>query len=114
MVQTPIAEEPPIAETDAPEEAKPKTRRRPRARAKAAEIAVTEPAPLEAPPAETAETAEEAPAKPKRKSRAKKAEAAPAETPAETSGPAANDQPEEELGEDGEPRRGGWWQRTFG
>ncbi|MCL6683197.1 Rne/Rng family ribonuclease [Sphingomonas alba] len=111
MVETPTAEEPPIAETEAPEEAKPKTRRRPRARAKVAEIAVTEPAPAEAPPAETAEdAAPEAPAKPKRKSRAKKAEA-PVEAPAEAAADAAND---EEVGEDGEPRRGGWWQRTFG
>jgi len=109
MVETPTAEEPPIAETEAAEEAKPKTRRRPRARAKATEIAVTEPAPAEAPPAATAEEAE-APAKPKRKPRAKKTVEAPAET-AEAPAEAAND---ENVGEGGEPPRGGWWQRTFG
>jgi len=112
MIETPTAEEAPIAETEASEEAKPKTRRRPRARAKVAEIAATEPAPAEAPPAETAdEAAPEAPAKPKRKPRAKKAEA-PAEAPVETA--EASDAANDEVGEDGEPRRGGWWQRTFG
>jgi ribonuclease E len=113
MVETPTAEEPPIAETEAPDEAKPKTRRRPRARAKVAEIAVIEPAPAEAQPAETAEdAAPEAPAKPKRKPRAKKAETA-VEAPAEAADTAADAANDEEIGEDGEPRRG-WWQRTFG
>jgi ribonuclease E len=115
MVETPTADEEPIAETAPAEEATPvpseaegpKTRRRPRARAKVAEIEVTEPAPAEAPPAETAEeVAPEPAAKPKRKPRAKKADTV--EAPAEAA--VAND----ENGDDGEPRRGGWWQRTFG
>ena len=105
MVERPIAEEPPIAETGPAEEPKPKTRRRPRAR-KAVEQAAAEPA--AAPPPEPA--AEGAP-KPKRKSRAKKAETTAKELAPEPVGAAAND---ETVNDDGEPRRGGWWQRTFG
>jgi len=115
MAERPIAEEPPIAETGPAEEVAPvpskeegpKTRRRPRAR-KASEQPVAEPA---APEAAPEPVAEEAPAaKPKRKPRAKKGAAEPASSPEPA---AANDEPSE-LGEDGEPRRGGWWQRTFG
>jgi ribonuclease E len=112
MVERPIADEPPIAEA---EEAKPKTRRRPRAQ-KAIDDKAGEAAPG---PAPKPEAPAEAASKPKRKSRAKKAEA-PAETAPEPapapSSAANNDQPAEDegLGEDGEPRRGGWWQRTFG
>jgi ribonuclease E len=83
-------------------------------------VIVTEPAPAEAPPAETVEQA--APAeKPARKRRSKKAEAALAEAEAESAAPepepapmpaANNDAAEAE--EPGEPRRSGWWQRTFG
>jgi len=115
MVERPIAEEPPIAETELAEEAKPKTRRRPRAR-KAVEEAAAEPAlapELEPEPEPEPEPGAEA-AKPKRKSRAKKPAApaeAPASEPAEPVAAAAND---EVVNEDGEPRRGGWWQRTFG
>ncbi len=108
MVERPIAEEPPIAETEPAEDAKPKTRRRPRARKAVEEEAAAGPAPGPEP-----EPAAE-PAKPKRKSRAKKAaalEEAPASEPAEPVAAAAND---ETVNEDGEPRRGGWWQRTFG
>jgi ribonuclease E len=123
MVETPTADEEPIAEAAPAEEAKPvpseaegpKTRRRPRARAKVAAIEVTEPAPAEAPPAETAgDAAPEEKPKPKRKPRARKATAdeASAEAPAEPA--VANDENGEEIGDDGEPRRGGWWQRTFG
>ncbi len=113
MVERPIAEEPPIAETELAEEAKPKTRRRPRAR-KAVEEAAAEPALAPEPePEPEPEPGAEA-AKPKRKSRAKKPAApaeAPASGPAEPVAAAAND---EVVNEDGEPRRGGWWQRTFG
>jgi len=113
MVERPIAEEPPIAETELAEEAKPKTRRRPRAR-KAVEEAAAEPALApELEPEPEPEPGAEA-AKPKRKSRAKKPAApaeAPASGPAEPVAAAAND---EVVNEDGEPRRGGWWQRTFG
>ncbi len=65
MVERPIDEEPPIAETTPVEEPKPKRRRSKKAAAEA-EVAVTEPAPADAPPAETAD--QEAPAvKPARK-----------------------------------------------
>jgi len=107
MVERPIDEEPPIAETAPAEEQKPKGRRRKSAKA---EVAVPEPAPADAPPAETADTA--APkAKPAR-SRKRKTEAAAAE--AETGAvPAANNDTAA-ADETGEPRRSGWWQRTFG
>ena len=123
------AEAPPAEEVAEPEaveveaEPEPKGRRRPRARKRAEPEAVAEaPEPV----------AEEAPAKPKPSRRRKTAEAPPAEEPAPPE--AANDsapapakrrprkaaakpaaaEGEEELDEDGAPRRGGWWQRTFG
>ncbi len=106
MIERPVAEEPPIAETEAAEEAKPKKRGRKKAAAEA------EPAPAEAPPAETADEAAK-PAKPTRKRKAKAAEpevtepeAAPVPVPA-----ANNDTAVEESNE---PRRSGWWQKTFG
>jgi ribonuclease E len=122
MVERPLAEEPPIAETQPAEEPQPPAPKRGRRKKAAteAEVTVPEPAPPEAPPAETAEQA--APAeKPARKRRSKKAEAAPAEAEAEPATPepepapvpaANNDAAEAE--ESGEPRRSGWWQRTFG
>ena len=113
MVERPVAEEPPIAGTEAAEEPKPKPRRRKKAAAET-EVAVAEPAPADAPPAETTDDA--TPVKPARKRRGKsaaakvEAEAGPAES---VSVPAANNDtaPDEE---NGEPRRSGWWQRTFG
>jgi ribonuclease E len=112
MVEGPIDEEPPIAETEAVEEAKPKRRRGKKTVAEA-EIAVLEPAPAEAPPTETAEQAAE-PAKPTRKRRSKAKEQAEAvEGPSEVASvPAANNDTAEES--TNEPRRSGWWQRTFG
>ncbi|MEO5772495.1 MAG: Rne/Rng family ribonuclease [Sphingomicrobium sp.] len=114
MVETPLAEEPPIAAVEAAEEAKPKTRRRPRARAKEAADAarVTESAPAPEPEP----VAEAAPEKPARKRRSKKADTA-AEPVAEEPSPvpAADNDAAESNGENSdEPRRGGWWQRTFG
>jgi ribonuclease E len=110
MIETPINEEPAIAQTAAADEPKPKARR---SRAKKADVAVTEPARAEAPPAETAESAaEEAPAKPKR-SRSKRAAPTPDSEPAVPAAANADDD-DGELNESGEPRRGGWWQRTFG
>jgi ribonuclease E len=118
MVERPIDEEPPIAETEAAEEPQPgpaptKGGRRKKAPAAEAEPAVAEPAPAEAPPAETSDQA--APTeKPTRKRRGKKADAVEAEAP-----PAAEPVPVPEANNDiadetdGEPRRG-WWQRTFG
>ncbi|MFL6758902.1 ribonuclease E/G [Sphingomonas sp.] len=113
MVERPIDEEPPIAETAPAEEPKPKGRRSRKAPAEAA-IAVPEPAPAEAPPAETVDEAPPA-AKPARARRSKKADAALTEAapaPEPTQLPAANN----DTAEDGanEPRRSGWWQRTFG
>jgi ribonuclease E len=121
MVERPIAEEPPIAETQTTEEPQPAAPKRGR-RKKAAvetEVTVPEPAPADAPPAETAEQA--APAeKPARKRRTKKSDAAAVEAQAEAeaatappepaSVPAANN---DTADDSGEPRRG-WWQRTFG
>jgi ribonuclease E len=122
MVERPVDEEPPIAETEAAAGPTPKRRRSKKAAADA-EQAVVEPAPAEAPPAETAEVAAP-PAKPARKRRSKvkqeTEEAQPAaeerkeEQPASeepVSVPAANNDTAAEAA--GEPRRG-WWQRTFG
>ncbi len=114
MIETPVEDEAPIAETEAVEEAKPAPKRRSRKKAVAeAEVAVTEPAPAEAPPAETAEDAAP-PAKPARKRRTKKADAevaAAAEAADAVALPAANNDTAEEPA--AEPRRG-WWQKTFG
>jgi ribonuclease E len=113
MVERPVDEEPAIAETQAAEEAKPKRRRSKKAAA-GAEVAVPEPAPAEAPPAETADQTAP-PAKPVRKRRTKAdKDAEKAAEPAEEEPvgvPAANNDTSDETS--GEPRRG-WWQRTFG
>jgi ribonuclease E len=111
MVERPIDEEPAIAETEALQEPKPAPKRGRRKNAEA-ESGVTAPeaVPAEAPPAETAEEA--APAeKPARKRRSKKAEAEVTPAPEPVTADAANDAAEES---DDEPRRSGWWQRTFG
>ncbi|HEV7289098.1 ribonuclease E/G [Sphingomonas sp.] len=117
-VEAPVAEEAP---------AKPKRSRR----KKGEEAPAAEAAPVEAPvvvEAAEAPVAEEAPAKPKRSRRKKADEAAVAE-PAEEAAPAeaeatpvaaeaeaeATDGGTDEANADsGAPRRGGWWQRTFG
>jgi ribonuclease E len=111
MVERPIDEEPPIAVTEAVEEAKPK-RKRSKKPAEEAEAAEPEPAPAEAPPAETAEDL--TPTKPARKRRGKKADETAVEAelaPEPVAPPAASNDTAVET--DGEPRRG-WWQRTFG
>jgi ribonuclease E len=122
MVERPLAEEPPIAETQPAEEPQPTAPKRGRRKKAApeAEVTVQEPAPPEAPPAETAEKAEPA-EKPVRKRRSKKAEAAPAEAEAEPAAPEPEPAPVPAANNDtagaeesGEPRRSGWWQRTFG
>jgi ribonuclease E len=112
MIERPIDEEPPIAETQPAEEPAAKPKRRRSKKAEEAEIPVAEPAPAEAPPAETADQAAE-PAKPARKRRSKKAEAEAGETATEepVSVPPANNDTAADSGS--EPRRG-WWQRTFG
>jgi ribonuclease E len=114
MVERPVDEEPPIAETQAIEEPQPAAKRGRRKKAEAeAEVTVAEPAPAEAPPAETAEDATPE-AKPARKRRPKKADAEAAEAekgPEPVPVPAANNDSVED--DEGEPRRG-WWQRTFG
>jgi ribonuclease E len=113
MVERPIDEEPPIAETQAPEEPQPKPKRRRSKKAAETEVTVAEPAPAEAPPAETADQAAE-PTKPARKRRAKTKEPAEAAEPASEEAvgvPAANN--DTSVGATAEPRRG-WWQRTFG
>jgi ribonuclease E len=107
MIERPVADEPAIADTAAAEEAKPKKRGRKKVAAEA------EPAPAEAPPAETADEAAK-PAKPARKRKAKAAaEPEPAEPEAApVAVPAANN--DTAVEESGEPRRSGWWQKTFG
>ncbi|MEO7187529.1 MAG: Rne/Rng family ribonuclease [Sphingomicrobium sp.] len=125
MVETPTAEEPPIAEVEAVEEAKPKTRRRPRARAKdqadakaGAPSVEAEASPEpEAEPASAAEpepTPEAAPEKPARKRRSKKADAEAELAAANAAAVPTADNDSDDTDPEGEPRRGGWWQRTFG
>jgi ribonuclease E len=111
MVDRPIDEEAPIGETQPAEEAKPKRRRS--KKAAEAEIAVVEPAPPEAPPAETADEAAP-PAKAPRKRRAKAKEEPAEAVPAGADAVANDTATDAGLDESGEPRRGGWWQRTFG
>jgi len=107
MVERPIDQEPPIAETVAAEETKPKGRGR---KAAKAEAAVPEPAAADAPPAETTDQA--APPAKSARARKRKSDAAPAD--AEPTGvPAANNDTAA-TDETDEPRRSGWWQRTFG
>ncbi len=114
MVERPVAEEPPITEVEiaaeVAEEPKPKARRR--KKVAEPEIDEAEPAPVEAAPAGAPETPA---AKPARKRRAKKADAEPVEEAAAASSPppAANNDTAATDG-DGEPRRSGWWQKTFG
>ena len=131
MVETSVADEPPIAAVEAAAEIapiaeeKPKARRRPRARKADAEAPIEA---VEAAPEEVVEVAEVVPAAPKRRSRAKKVlpvdtdiatELAVADAPTEALPVAAsNDQAAEEAaesdaGEESGVRRG-WWQRTFG
>jgi ribonuclease E len=111
MVERPIDEEPPIAETAPAEEAKPKARRRRKAAPPEVEAVVPEPAPADAPPAATVDEAPQ-PAKPAR-GRKRKADTVAASEPISepTAVPAANN--DTAVDENGEPRRG-WWQRTFG
>ncbi len=113
MVERPIEDEPPIAETQPAEEPQPKRRRSRKPAAAEAEIAVPEPAPADAPPAETAEAEQPAP-KPRR-GRGKKATAAEADpnpAPEPSPPPPANNDTADDDAD--EPRRSGWWQRTFG
>jgi ribonuclease E len=112
MIETPTDQEAPIAPVEAAEEAQPAPKRGRRKKVAAeAEIAVIEPAPAEAPPAQTAEDAP--PEKPARKRRSKKVDAAATEAAAEpVPVPAANNDTADDGGD--EPRRSGWWQRTFG
>jgi ribonuclease E len=115
MVERPVGEEPPIAETKSPEEPQPKRRRSKKA-AVDPEATVAEPAPPEAPPAETADQEARAvkPAPRRRSRKAKASDQAEEQTPVPEPVPvpaANNDTAEDESG-DG-PRRG-WWQKTFG
>jgi ribonuclease E len=120
MVERPIADEPPIAETET-ESVGPKARRRPRARKAAAAVATTpelDPEPEPGP----------APTKPVRKRRTKAAtteparqrsEPAPAHEPASTSKSVPmpdNDSAmaDAEATDSSDKPRNGWWQRTFG
>jgi ribonuclease E len=111
---------------EAPAEKPKRTRKRPGARDAGAVVAVAVEAALEPEtkpkrasrakakpvveqPVAVADAIDEAPAKPKRASRAKaKLDAANGADPASATG-AASDDPASD-----EPKRGGWWQRTFG
>ncbi len=140
MVTAPIDEEPAIAEVEATEEAKPRGRRRPKARAKAEKGTKTAKSPpkrsksSKSSPAASpaAESGDEAPAKPARKPRARKAPKEPekaepekAERPraAAAARTADNDSADSALADAGAStaddnssggRRSGWWQKTFG
>ena len=125
------------APADAPVEAvleeAPKTRRRPRARKAEPAAPLVEPAPVAQAPAPAPEVVAEAVAeeevpKPKRRSRAKKApvvelaepEAAPSEpaavvpAPQPEPAPVASNDAADAAPDSDEPRRSGWWSRTFG
>ena len=109
MAETPTAEEPPIAEVEAPAEPQPKTRKS-RAKAKPKKDETAEDVVASLPPAE--EAAEDKPAKPARKARAKKAKADEKEPAPEPAAPTADN--DESDDEPGSRPRSGWWQRTFG
>jgi ribonuclease E len=118
MVERPTDEEPPIAETQPAEEPQPAPKRGRRRKATAeAEAAVIEPTPAGAALAATSDQSVP-PEKPARKRRTKQAEAGPTSDDSESIAesipfpPANNDGAEEESSH--EPRRSGWWQRTFG
>jgi ribonuclease E len=120
MVERPVDEEPPIAQTAPAEEEPqgvpseteaPKRRRSRKTAAPEAEVVITEPALAEAPRAEVTEETQPK----RRRGRGKKAESAEADTttvPEPVAPPPANNDTVEEAGN--EPRRSGWWQRTFG
>ncbi|MEO7635379.1 MAG: ribonuclease E/G, partial [Sphingomicrobium sp.] len=128
MAETPSGEEAPVAESAPPvdgpapvaeavttDEPAPKPRRS-RRKAAAAPPEAAEPEAVQPEPA-MAEVApgDEAPAKPVRKRRTSKAAAASEEeapAPAEATPAPAND--DATANDSDEPRRGGWWQRTFG
>ena len=113
MVETPIAEEPPIAEVEAEEEAEPAPSKAdgPKKRGRKKAVAEAEPAPpTEAEPAPPAEASDE-PAKPAKAPRKRRGKAA--EEPAEAA-PVPTPEANNDTDESGEPLRSGWWQRTFG
>ena len=113
MVETPIAEEPPIAEVEAEEEAEPAPSKAdgPKKRGRKKAVAEAEPAPpAEAEPAPPAEASDE-PAKPAKAPRKRRGKAA--EEPAEAA-PVPTPEANNDTDESGEPLRSGWWQRTFG
>ena len=113
MVETPIAEEPPIAEAEAKEEAEPAPSKAdgPKKRGRKKAVAEAEPAPpAEAEPAPPAEASDE-PAKPAKAPRKRRGKAA--EEPAEAA-PVPTPEANNDTDESGEPLRSGWWQRTFG
>jgi len=105
MAERPTEEEPPIAQTEVPDDAAPKPKRPRRKKAEPTDApAEAAEAPAEAAPAASAEAPAE---KPKRR-RAKPKEAAAETAPA----PAADN--DSNGGEQGGKPRSGWWQRTFG
>ena len=130
MIERPIAEEPPIAAREAPEEPMaeaegPKARRRPCARKGSAASTKTAqtPAPEPEPKPEPEPDPGPEPTKPVRKRRSKAATAEPAQprakpAPARESEPTSKSVPSPDNDSamsdaDGE-RRSGWWSRTFG
>lgn len=113
MVERPIEDEPPIAETHSAEEAKPKRRR-----AKKAEPALAESVQAAESPEEEPVTKQPAKGRGRKASKKASAEPSPADAAAEAAAaesvpvPAANNDTAL-AGESAEPRRG-WWQKTFG
>jgi len=113
MVETPIAEEAPIAEVEGSEEAEPTPSKAegPKKRSRKKAVAEAEPAPpVEAEPAPPAEASDE-PAKPAKAPRKRRGKAA--EEPVEAA-PVTTPEANNDTDESGEPLRSGWWQRTFG
>ena len=148
MIDTPVDNEQPIADSFPAEDAKPRGRRRKpakadgeaesaipapvaeaavpeasvapakkparnsaakgKAKADEAPVAAAEPAPVQAIEPEASSEA-----KPKASGRKAKTPAAAAKPKTKTPATAANSDGDE-VDDDGEPRRGGWWQRTFG
>ena len=112
MVETPIAEEPPIAEVEVSEEAEPAPSKAdgPKKRSRKKAVAEEPAKPAEAEPAPPAEASDE-PAKPAKAPRKRRGKAA--EEPVEAA-PVTTPEANNDTDESGEPLRSGWWQRTFG
>ena len=112
MVERPIDDEPPITDTQPLDEPRPKRRRSKKAAPKA-DAAALAPAPADAAPAETAEETT-SPARPRRKRKTKAEEKAAAQAETRAAEPAMLPAANNDIVDEGDEPRRGWWQRTFG